>query len=353
MLIADWEYFLRKSLRRVKGKFLRAQQRGLFSRHRLLRLAGAFLLTSLVLSISPEAGSEISSAAPAPLGDVAGTAASGQVKGEQTFKTLATEVVRGPVRIPDSPDLGEITAKAALFVDFATGTVFWEREPQLVLPLASTTKLMTALVAIDIYPLVETVEISSPCASLTDTQGMRLTGGEKISVENLLSGMLITSAGDAACALSQHGKGVEDFVGKMNEKAHLLGLTSTHFTNPVGNDEVAGKDNEGTVADLLVLAKEFWWNNFLQETVGLTEKTVTSSDGTVSHLLKTTNELLISYPGVKGIKTGYTVKAKDCFVSFYEQGGRQILGIILGSDDRFGETKKILDWIFAVYRWPS
>lgn len=353
MLITDLEYTLKKNLRKVKGKLLRAKQHGVFSRQRLGRFLGALLLASFILGLSPEGNLE---AAPSRAASVAGTptvlGAAGQVKGEATFKALAQTSGRGPQRIPDSPDLGEMTARAALFVDVTSGTVLWERDSQQPLSLASTTKMMTALVALDLYPLAEEVTVPAVCASLAGTQGMSLVIGEKISVENLLTGMLVSSAGDAACALSSHKSTEEEFVKKMNEKAQSLGMTKTHFANPVGNDELDGNGNEGTAADLIILARGFWKNNYLQETVGLTEKTVTSFDGKTVHKLQTTNDLLTSYPGIKGIKTGYTVKAKGCFVSFYDKGGHQILGVLLGSDDRFGETKKVLDWIFAVYRWP-
>lgn len=367
MLLTDWEYLLKKNLRRVKGNFFRAKQRGAFSRQRLWRFFGAFLLASFILGVNPEVDLEVKSDPGSPDPAVMGaietgarrlertattSGSAGQVRGESTFKSLSEKSARGPWRIPNSPDLGEITARSAFFLDAESDVVLWEKEPQLPLPLASTTKIMTALIAVDLYPTNEEVTVPAACVSLAGTQKMGLFSEEKISVENLMVGMLVSSAGDAACALARHGGPEEEFVKRMNEKAQSLGMTKTRFANPIGNDEMEGNGNEGTAADLVLLAREFWKNTSLREMVGLTEKTVTSADGKTSHKLKTTNDLLTNNAGIRGIKTGYTAKAKGCFVSFYERGGHQILGVLLGSDDRFGETQKVLDWIFAVYRWP-
>jgi D-alanyl-D-alanine carboxypeptidase len=377
MLVADLEYSLRKNLRKVRSIFLRARQRGVFSKERWWRFVGAFLLTSFILGLTPAADLTVESPSPASSPAVmgitkadapyaertattAGTAGQatppaggGQVKGESAFKQLSEKSGRGPWRIPDSPDLGEIAAKAALFVDAESGVTLWEKEPQRPLPLASTTKMMTALVAAVSLPLDEVVTVPAACAALVGTQKMGLLAGEKIRVADLLTGMLVSSAGDAACALSRQAGAEEEFVRKMNEKAQSLGMIQTRFANPVGNDELDGNGNEGTAADLLLLARAFWQNASLREMVALSEKTVVATDGQTEHKLQTTNDLLTRFPGIKGIKTGYTVKAQGCFVSFYERGGHQIFGVLLGSEDRFGETQKVLDWIFAVYRWPT
>jgi serine-type D-Ala-D-Ala carboxypeptidase (penicillin-binding protein 5/6) len=175
-----------------------------------------------------------------------------------------------------------------------------------------------------------------------------LEPGEKITIENLLYGMLIHSGNDAAFALAKADSGnIDDFVKKMNKKAEVLGLKNTHFTNPIGLDD---KDAYSTAYDLYLLSKFAYSNNFIKNAVKQTKKEIASSNHKIVHELENTNQLLKSYLDVEGLKTGTTDEAKQCLITIAKnKKGNKIITIILGSDDRFGESKILIDWTFRSY----
>ncbi len=253
----------------------------------------------------------------------------------QQFNSLAIQ----PFRIPDSPPMATISARAAFVIDSQTDTVLLEKNADQRLPMASLTKIMTALVVLENYRLDETVTVPEACTGLPPLK-VGLAAGEKLSVEALLYGMLVSSGSDAACALSHHFRG--DFLELMNQKAEKLGLSQTHFENEVGLD--GENDNHlSTAKDLVKLSQEALRNGVFRKIVGTEEW----------HGLTSTNELLFTMPGITGVKTGLTERAKGCLAVSYERDGREIIGVILGSEDRFLETQKILKWIFKVYSFPK
>lgn len=352
MKVYDFEYLFFRTLRRAKGRYLRACQRGIFSRRKCLRALGIVFLFFCTFTAKP------TKTLPVEAVDLT----AGEVKGEQatilkeerregqnsSFSELLTP---SPLRTPDSPEMVELTAKAALFVDLPSSAVLYKKNPDLPFPPASTTKIMTALVALKNFSLDDIVAVPAGCLSLPGRK-MGLEEGEKITVENLLYGLLVSSASDAACSLSRHkGLTTEEFVNSMNEEARRLGASSTHFSNTVGLDEVDG-DHYSTASDLLKITKEALRNETLRRIVATGAINVSSVDKVYWHSLSTTNDLLGTLPGITGVKTGWTEKARGCLVSSYSRGGHEILGVVLGSEDRFGETEAALEWIFRVYRWP-
>lgn len=242
----------------------------------------------------------------------------------------------------------EITATGLVILDVDSGVYLVKRNEQVLLAPASTTKILTALVALDNYSLDDVVTVKSVANS---GQAMGLVPGERITVENLLFGALVHSGNDAAYALADHYTGgVDAFVEAMNKKAKDLHLTSSHFTNPVGYDD---PNHKMTPVDLARLATVALDNKTIAKMVAIPQITVSDVTHTYFHALKNVNQLLGKIPGVGGIKTGWTEEAGENLVTLVERNGHRVIVVVLRSKDRFGETAKLIDWIFANYQWQT
>lgn len=241
-----------------------------------------------------------------------------------------------------------VSAQSVMAVDLVSGVTLYEKDPNKALLPASTTKIVTALVAIDTYQPEQVLKVGKVSV---EGQKMGLVWGEEIKFIDLLHGLLIYSANDAAEVLAQNHPGGRDlFIGLMNKKVKDLGLTNTHFTNPAGLD---GGAQYSTTRDLAVVAKEAMKNKTFAEIVGTKEKTVKSVDNRFTHRLLSTNELLGKIEGVKGVKTGWTENARENLVTYIERNGRHVMIVVLGSSDRFGETEELIDWVFGSYTWEE
>ncbi len=242
-----------------------------------------------------------------------------------------------------------LTAREVSVVDAQSGTVLYQKNPDFQLLPASTTKIMTALVALEQYELDEIVSVQQASDSIGHSMG--LVKGEKISVKNLLYGILVESGNDAAFALAQHYPGgYSAFVDRMNEKARELNLENTSFRN------VSGVEQYGhltSVRDLSTIARFALQNNTFATMVNTKQITVASTDSAYTHTLQNINQLLGVVQGIKGVKTGWTENAGECLVAAVERNGREIITVILGSDDRFGETTQLLDWAYANHQWED
>ncbi len=270
----------------------------------------------------------------------------------RVFSSLI-EIPLVPERLTEVTEPEPVTAKSVLITDLATGEVLWEKNSQATLPPASTTKIVTALVSLENYSLGEVVIVNSACGSLTKDQSqMGLVAGEKITVENLLYGLLVQSASDAACALAQAFPGGEtEFVAAMNAKAKNLGMNQTTFSNPSGNDTNESTPHFSSAWDLTVVTKEALKSATFRQIMGTKEINLSSFDQKYWHLVKNTNELLFTFPGTVGVKTGYTEKALGCLVLDYAQRNHEVLVVVLGSGDRFGEARSLAEWAFQAYAW--
>ncbi len=243
-----------------------------------------------------------------------------------------------------------INAKSSISIDMKTGTVLYEKNANTRLSVASITKLMTILLILEENKLNDVTKISSNAAS-TEGSTMFLQEGEEIAVENLIYGALIHSANDAAVALAEYNAGsVMNFVDKMNKKAKELGLTNTHFSNPVGLDD---SQNYSSASDIAKLAQLVYANDFIKHAANLREMDVRSISGDLTHKLETTNDLLDNtYLKIKGLKTGSTDSAGLCLVSVAEDDNdNEIVTVVLNSPARFTETKILTDWTFRAYNW--
>lgn len=239
----------------------------------------------------------------------------------------------------DAPDL---SAKNALSYDLSTEKMLFTKSPNQRVPFASLTKIMTAIIALE-HPKYDDKYIVSS-GDLVGEDSMGLTDGEIISLKDLLYGLILHSGNDAAETIaSNFDGGRTEFIKAMNEKAMALGLTDTHFTNPTG---LEGDGNQYTTAyDLLVITR-FALANFpvFEEVASTFDYTIPQTPTHKEFYLENETNLLTSYPGVKGVKTGYTPEAGLCLVTYLEYRDHKILAVILGSDNRRDEMKQVLDF---------
>lgn len=244
-----------------------------------------------------------------------------------------------PLNIKNSP---VISATSALAYDLTTNKIIYTKSPNMQLPMASLTKIMTAIVALE-HPLSANRYIVQDKA-LVGEDSMGLTTGEVLTLSDLLYGLMLHSANDAAEVLAyNYPQGRSAFVSAMNEKAIALGLKNTHFTNPSGL-EGDGKQYT-TASDLLVISQYAMANFPIFATIAATfDYTIAQTNLHKAFYLENETNLISSYPGVKGIKTGYTPEAGLCLVTYLDYGGHQIIAVILNSENRRGEMKDILDF---------
>lgn len=269
----------------------------------------------------------------------------------QPSKTELSKVKSEVRPVLENNEKIDLSAKSYLIIDRGTLTPILEKDSSTKLPIASITKLVTALVALDNGKLSDVVEVKKSYSDLPTPQ-MGLFPTEKISLENLLNGLLIASDNDAAEVIADYiGNGkYGDFIQKMNDKVGEIGMINTHFSNAVGLDD---KDNYSTAQDLVYLANIALNNNLIAGIVQTKEKRVTNITGNITHYLKTTDELLDDKDvQVLGIKTGQTPDALGCLLSLAKiNNNHEVMVVVLGSPDRFGETKKLIQWVDKNVEW--
>lgn len=269
----------------------------------------------------------------------------------ETYFAASTETLTAdtmPIR-DESMISPVVEAKAAIVSDLSTGSILFEKNADIRLPIASITKLMTATIILEENNLNDVVTVTKNSASVEGTK-IWLYPGEKISVQNLLYAIIIHSGNDAAYALAEFNAGsAKKFVEKMNDKAQKLGLQNTHFTSPYGFDD---PQNYSNTRDLSILGRYAHRKDFIRHAAVIKNMEIKSTDGKLTHKLENTNELLGSYLKVKGLKTGSTPLAGECFISIIENDlGNEILTVVLNSPNRFQETKLLADWTFRAYKW--
>lgn len=238
-------------------------------------------------------------------------------------------------------DFPVVSSQAYLVVDAKSGKVLASKSADIPFAPASTTKLMTALVAQDIYSLDEVVTVPQICTTI-DSQIIGLHTGEQVGVADLISSMLVGSAGDSACVLAYGKIAYQDFVLLMNQKAKDLGMQKTSFTNPIGFDDLVN-GHISTAEDLYLLTKAALDNRLISMSVAKKEYVFNT------HLVKTTNAALELIPGSVGVKTGTTAQAKQVLAYAYNRDNISLIIIIMGSLDRYADTKLLLNWILASY----
>jgi D-alanyl-D-alanine carboxypeptidase (penicillin-binding protein 5/6) len=256
----------------------------------------------------------------------------------------ALSLLGSPVRFPPAPDQPELGAEAWIVVDAASGDVLAAHNADQERPMASVTKLMTALVVRRYADLDERVRISEEAAEIGEAE-VGLVAGEVWSVRDLLGAALIRSGNDAAYALAEHvGGSIDRFAELMNDMADELGLEHSHFVNPHGLDT----DGHYTSArDLTIIARAVLKDDVLAQltrTRFIRFKPAPTGEERISH---NTNLLLGHYPGVVGMKTGYTGEAGRVLVSVLDAEGQEFIAVVMGSEDHFADTSALLDYITA------
>lgn len=236
-----------------------------------------------------------------------------------------------------------VSAKAVYIWEPKTDTVLLAKNPHLRLPPASITKIMTAIIALEQYFPTQVVTVKDADRSVGQTAN--LLPGETLTVTDLIQALLINSGNDAAVALAQnHPQGYAYFLELMNQKAADLGLTNTNFANVSG---VQAQNHYSTVADLVKLGAYALNLNMIKNTVQTKTASITDTTGQTTHPLYNTNLLLHQDPTVKGIKTGWTTEAGECLLTYVDRDGFPLIIAVLGSADRFGDTRQLIDWAYT------
>lgn len=241
----------------------------------------------------------------------------------------------------------KLNSRAAVIYDRKSKKIIWGKKENEKRPMASTTKIMTAIVVLENANLSDTVTVSKKSAG-TGGSRLGLKVGDKITVNNLLYGLLMVSGNDAAVALAEYvGGSVEGFADKMNQKAKELGLENTHFVTPHGLDMA---DHYTTALELAEMADYAMNNEKFAEIVNT--KNITISINGRSKSLKNTNELLGNLNGVNGVKTGFTNGANRCLVTSVNRDGMNIITVVLGADtkkDRTNDSVKLIEYAYKNY----
>ncbi|CAG9610910.1 D-alanyl-D-alanine carboxypeptidase DacF [Bacillus rhizoplanae] len=250
------------------------------------------------------------------------------------------------------PKLAE-QALSAIVIEQDTGKVLFEKSPNEKLPPASMTKIMTMLLIMEQIEkgkltLKDKVRTSEHAASMGGSQ-IFLEPGEEMTVNEMLKGIAIASGNDASVAVAEHIAGSEEgFVDMMNRKAKDLGLKNTHFQNPTG---LPAKNHYSTAYDMAVMAKELMKYPLIRKYTGKYEDYL-REDTDKKFWLVNTNKLVRFYPGVDGVKTGFTTEAKYCLTASAERNGMRVISVIMGSPtskERNAEVTKLLDYAFSQY----
>ncbi|CAN5311112.1 N/A [soil metagenome] len=238
------------------------------------------------------------------------------------------------------------TGQGIIAVDADSNVTLFEKNADQPLYPASTTKILTALVALEYYKPDDILTVKD---ASVEGQVMGLFYGEKMTFDNLVNGLLIYSANDAAITIADNYPGGRvAFVAAMNNKATDLNLTHSHFANPVGLDDPTQLT---TARDMVRVAEIAMQNQSFAQIVGTKNKTVKDVTGKFSYELANVNQLLGSIPGVIGIKTGWTEDAQQNLVTDVNRNGHNVFITVLGSQDRFGETITLINWIYQSYSW--
>lgn len=252
----------------------------------------------------------------------------------------------------------QILAKAAYLIDVDSAYPMFKQNESVRLPIASTTKMITALVVLEDYnqQLSDTVTITKEMINVIPSV-INLRPGEKIKVEGLLHGLLIMSGNDAAYSLADYFGGRKQFVIKMNEKVAQLGLSNTQLKDPAGlNDE-----GYSTANDLALIGAYALRIPEFAQIISIPKETIYSTDGRVKHDLTNSNRLIRSeekyyFPFSLGGKTGFTYEAGHVLVSAAQKDGHKLLAVVLNTtsnanDASARESKKLLEWGFDNWHW--
>lgn len=260
---------------------------------------------------------------------------------ENEVKEISVETIAEEQKEP------VLNARAAVIYDRKTKEIIWGKNENEKKAMASTTKIMTAIVVLEKGNLSDVVTISKKAAN-TGGSRLKINTNDKISVLDLLYGLMLRSGNDAAVALAEYvGGSIEGFAKLMNKKAIEIGLKNTHFVTPHGLDNI---EHYTTAYELAVLTDYAMQNEKFSKIVN-TKNTTISING-VARNIYNTNELLGTLNGVNGVKTGFTNNAGRCLVTSCTRNGNQIITVVLGCDAkkyRTSDSIKLIEYAFKNY----
>lgn len=241
-------------------------------------------------------------------------------------------------------DLPAVKATAAILINSETNEVLYSKNSHQKMAPASTTKIMTAILALENGDLNQKIKISYNAATKPPTS-MHLHQGEEQTLRNLLYGLLLSSGNDAATAIAEGIAGTEaKFAGMMNEKAKELGMQDTNFKNASG---LPAEGHYTTAYDLAILTSYALKNRFFAEIVQTKVATVPNSRSRITRPLTNHNKLLWQYPYTTGVKTGYTRKAGRCLVASACQNKITLISVVLKSDTMYNDSIRLFNYGFS------
>lgn len=266
-------------------------------------------------------------------------ACSASERGAAVALAAALALPAGAAGLPDP-----VPVQAAAYLVVVQGEALWGRAPDRALPPASLAKLMTALLAVEAGGLDRVVTVGEAAARATGSR-LGLRPADRMRLRDLLAATLIGSANDACRALAEQVAGsAAAFVARMNRRARELGLAATRFADPCGHDRAGQRS---TARDLAQLALAALRQPLVAELAATVETEVATADARRRFRLVNTNALLGRYPGLTGVKSGYTPGAGKCVIALAERGGVRVLLVLLDAPDRWWSAVQILDRAFT------
>lgn len=236
-----------------------------------------------------------------------------------------------------------VTAHSAVLLDLETGELLYDRDGNVQRPPASTTKIMTAILALELTEPEEITTVSEKAGGVGESS-IYLDKGDKIKIGELLEGALLSSGNDACVALAENTAGSQDeFIRLMNQKAASLGAYNTNFVNPNG---LPDPNHYSTAFDLALITRYAMNNPQFAEIVSQKYSVISFEEPRKSQNAKNTNKLLWNYSLADGVKTGTTNAAGKCLVASASKDGRRLICVVLNAPDRFGDAQRLLQWGF-------
>lgn len=247
----------------------------------------------------------------------------------------------------EKSDALSVSAQSAVLIEAESGTVIYSKNADTPLPMASTTKIMTALTALELAS--PNTEIAADAAAVgIEGSSVYLVENEKLTLEQLLYALMLESANDAAAAIAIGLCGsIEAFAKEMNRKATDIGLKQTHFTNPHGLDD---ENHYTTAYELAVITRYALNNDLFRQIVSTRKTTIPHADSEADRLLVNHNKLLRQYDGCIGVKTGFTKRSGRCLVSAAERDGVTVIAVTLNAPNDWDDHTALLDYGFSCYQ---
>lgn len=242
-----------------------------------------------------------------------------------------------------------VSAQACIVIEKESGRILYQKNAQTQLPMASTTKIMTALVALEHGNKEETITISSTAAG-TEGSSMYLEAGETMTLKELLYGLMLSSGNDAAVAIAEHYGGNDAFVAMMNQKAAELGANHTRFANPNGLPDDSHYSSAEDMARMTAYALS---NPDFAEIVATKTYRIEGAGKSYPRVLSNHNKLLRMYEGCIGVKTGFTKAAGRCLVSAAQRNGMTLICVTLNATDDWNDHQSLYNHCFETYHMKS